>query len=78
MLDGNIGYMQISSFSSDTTKLAQQAADEFKQQKVKGVVLDLRNDPGGLLDAAVSVSSLWLPEGKLIVEEKGTIGDITA
>lgn len=77
ILDGNIGYMHISTFSDDTAKLAQAEADKFKQANVKGIVLDLRDNPGGLLDAAVSVSSLWVPQGKLIVEEKGTIGDIT-
>lgn len=70
VLPGNIGYMQITTFADDTAGLAQKAADQFKQQNVKGVVLDLRNDPGGLLDAAIHVSSLWLPEGKLILQEK--------
>jgi carboxyl-terminal processing protease len=70
VLPGNIGYLQISSFANDTTGLTQKAAEQFKQQHVKGIVLDLRNDPGGLLDAAVHVSSLWLPEGKLILQEK--------
>ena len=73
-LAGNIGYMRISTFSTDTSQLAQKAADSFKQQNVKGIILDLRSDPGGLLDAAVDVSSLWLPQGKLIVSERGTIG----
>lgn len=77
ILEGNIGYMQITQFSGDTAKLAQSAADKFKQQNVKGIVLDLRGNPGGLLDAAVSVSSLWVPQGKTIVEERGTIGDVT-
>jgi carboxyl-terminal processing protease len=76
-LDGNIGYMHISTFSDDTSKLAKEAADKFKQQQVKGIILDLRGDPGGLLDAAVDVSSLWVPEGKLILNEKGSIGEDT-
>lgn len=70
ILPGNIGYMQITTFADDTTSLAQKAAQQFKDQHVKGIVLDLRNDPGGLLDAAVHVSSLWLPQGKLILQEK--------
>ncbi len=74
-LDGNIGYLQISSFSSDTAQLVQKAADGFKSQNVKGIIVDLRNDPGGLLDAAVDVSSEWVPQGKLVVEERGTSGD---
>lgn len=70
ILPGNIGYMQITTFSEDTSDLAQKAAQQFKDENVKGIVLDLRNNPGGLLDAAVHVSSLWLPQGKLILQEK--------
>jgi carboxyl-terminal processing protease len=70
MLPGNIGYMQISTFADDTNGLAQKAADQFKQANVKGIVLDLRDNPGGLLDAAVHVSSLWLPQGQKILDEK--------
>ncbi|HEX3568101.1 MAG TPA: S41 family peptidase [Candidatus Saccharimonadales bacterium] len=70
ILDGNIGYMQITQFSDDTAQLAIQAATEFKKDNVNGIVLDLRDDPGGLLDAAVQVSSLWLPQGKTVLQEK--------
>ncbi len=70
ILDGNIGYIQITRFGDDTAGLATKAADSFKQAGVKGVILDLRQDPGGLLDAAVSVSSLWLPSGKTVLSEK--------
>ncbi|HTB48497.1 MAG TPA: S41 family peptidase [Verrucomicrobiae bacterium] len=69
-LPGNIGYMQITTFADDTTALAQKAADQFASQHVKGIVLDLRDDPGGLLDAAVSVSSLWLPQNQTVLQEK--------
>jgi carboxyl-terminal processing protease len=78
ILTGNIGYMQINQFSNDTSSLAQQAAQEFQQDKVKGVILDLRDNPGGLVDAAVNVSSLWLPEGETIMQEKtGNVVDRT-
>ncbi|HSW74267.1 MAG TPA: S41 family peptidase [Candidatus Saccharimonadales bacterium] len=70
ILDNNVGYLQINEFGDDTTKLAIQAAQNFKDNNVKSVVLDLRGDPGGLLDAAVSVSSLWLPTGTKILDEK--------
>jgi carboxyl-terminal processing protease len=70
ILTDNIGYMAISEFSSDTSSLADQAAQKFAQAHVKGVILDLRDDPGGLVAAAVNVSSLWLPSGKLIMQEK--------
>src|SRR5690606_19426890 len=55
---GNIGYLQISRFSDDTVDLAKKAAQEFKQKQVRGVVLDLRSNPGGLLNSAVDLSSL--------------------
>ncbi len=70
ILDDSVGYMQINQFSDDTANLANQAAKDFKDHKVRGVVLDLRGNPGGLVDAAVSVSSLWLPQGALILQER--------
>ena len=69
-LDNNIGYIEISGFAPDTSELAKKAAEQFKSQNVKGIILDLRDDPGGLLNAAEDVSSLWLPEGKVILQEK--------
>lgn len=70
ILPGNIGYMQVSSFADDTSDLVKQAGAKFKKQHVSGVILDLRNNPGGLVDAAVDLSSLWLPDGKTIMQEK--------
>ncbi len=68
--DGDIGYLKISQFSNDTVELATKAAQEFKAKNVKAVVLDLRGDPGGYLNGAVSVSSLWLDKGKTVVSER--------
>jgi carboxyl-terminal processing protease len=68
--DGNIGYLKISQFSNDTVDLATKAAQEFKAKGVKGVVLDLRSDPGGYLSGAVGVSSLWLDKGQTVVQER--------
>jgi carboxyl-terminal processing protease len=65
-----VGILTVSRFGDDTPALAQQAADEFKNAGVKGIVLDLRNDPGGLLESAVQLSSLWLDNGKTILLEK--------
>lgn len=70
ILDGNIGYIKISRFADDTAKLSKEAADNFKQNNVKGVILDLRGNPGGLLNSAVNVSSLWLKPGTTVVQEK--------
>lgn len=70
ILAGNIGYLKVNQFSDDTPQLAQQAAQEFKSKAVKGVILDLRGNPGGLVNAATALSSLWLPEGKTILQER--------
>lgn len=69
ILEGNIGYLQLSRFSDDTTELATKAAQDFKAKNVKGIVLDVRNNGGGLLSTAVDVSSLWLND-KIVVSEK--------
>ncbi len=70
VLDNNIGYVHISTFAEDTSGLMQKTAQEFKDKNVKGVILDLRGNPGGLLNAAVSVSGDWLPSGKMVLQEK--------
>lgn len=70
ILSGNIGYMQISTFANDTDSLSTKAANQFKDDNVKGIILDLRDDPGGLLEAAVHVSSLWLEPGQKVLDEK--------
>lgn len=70
VIDGNIGYIQIYSFANDTGGLVQTAASTFKKDGVKSVILDLRGNPGGLVSAAVGVSSQWLTQGKTIMVEK--------
>lgn len=74
--NNNIGYMRISTFGDDTTDLAEQAAQEFKDKNVKGVVLDLRGNTGGYVDAARGVSSLWLDEGATITQERNGKGQV--
>ncbi|HSX01691.1 MAG TPA: S41 family peptidase [Candidatus Saccharimonadia bacterium] len=68
--NGDIGYIQISTFGSDTTSLIDKAAGELKGQGAKKVILDLRNNGGGYLDAGVAVASEFLPEGKTVVSER--------
>ncbi|MBI1952483.1 S41 family peptidase [Candidatus Saccharibacteria bacterium] len=69
-VDGAIGYLKISQFTNDTAKLSKNAAADFKTKEVKAVILDLRGDPGGYLDVAVDVSSLWLDQGETVVSER--------
>jgi carboxyl-terminal processing protease len=70
MKDNNVGYINITEFGSDTADKVQQAASELKSQGAQRILLDLRNDPGGYLDAAVSVASQFMPAGKVVVEER--------
>lgn len=65
-----VGIITVSRFGEDTQRLARQAAQEFKDKSVRGVVLDLRGNPGGHLDAAVRLSSLWLEEGTTVLTER--------
>lgn len=67
---GNVGVITISRYGEDTVELATKAANDLKAQGAKGIVLDLRGNPGGLLDAAVGVSSLWLDKGATVLQEK--------
>ena len=67
---GNVGYIKISRFAEDTADLTKKAATDLKSKGVKSVVLDLRGNPGGLLESAVDISSIWLDKGQIVVEEK--------
>lgn len=70
VIGGNIGVIEINQFGEDTVELANKAAKELKDKNVAGIILDLRSNPGGLLNAAVDISNLWLAEGKTVVREK--------
>ncbi len=70
IIDGSIGYLQITTFSDDTIRLVNEAATDFKNKGVKAMIVDVRSNPGGLLDGAVSVSDLWLNQGQTILQEK--------
>lgn len=68
-LEGNIGYIRISSFNEQTQPALENALRDIKAKmngKVKGYVLDLRNNPGGLLDQAISVSDTFLERGEIV------------
>ena len=70
ILDGNIGYIQISQFGDDTAQLVDTAAASFKAQHINLIILDLRDNPGGYLEAAKSVSSEWLKQGQTVLIKK--------
>jgi carboxyl-terminal processing protease len=69
LIDDDIGYIRITSFSEQTDVGLNDAMKNLRQQsgdKLRGVVLDLRNNPGGLLDQAVSVANAFLKEGEIV------------
>jgi carboxyl-terminal processing protease len=67
---GDIGYIRVTSFNEQTTdglrKAITEISKEIPQDKLLGFVVDLRNNPGGLLDQAVSVSSTFMPRGEVV------------
>lgn len=68
----NVFVITISNFNEDTSGLFQEAAEEAARKNPKGVVLDLRNNPGGFLDSAVDIASQWLDSqaNEVVVREK--------
>lgn len=66
VLDGDIGYIQISSFDEDVAKNFKEKIIELKNQGMKGMILDLRGNPGGFLGEAVNVASQFIPKGKVV------------
>jgi len=67
--DKKIGYVRISSFIQNTADELHKALDQLKEEGVKGLILDLRDNPGGLLSAAVEISDLFLEKGKVVSTE---------
>lgn len=74
-VENGIGTMTITRFDDNTGSLAKKAAQSFKSQNVKGVILDVRGNGGGYLTAAQDVAGLWL-DGKVVVSER-TNGKVT-
>lgn len=67
----NIGYIRLTQFQESTGRDLSKVLKQFKEQKLQSTILDLRNNPGGLLTAAVEVSEQFLPGGKMVVYTKG-------
>ena len=68
--EDDVGYIRITTFNEQTTTNLQKAIEDLKKQigpKLKGYVIDLRNNPGGLLDQAISVSDAFLEQGAIVL-----------
>jgi carboxyl-terminal processing protease len=70
-LKPGIAYIDITQFTETTSEELEADLKKLGEQNIKGLVLDLRNDPGGLLQEAVAVAGRWLPRGQVVVSHKG-------
>jgi carboxyl-terminal processing protease len=76
LLEGGYGYLRVTSFQENTAaSVVKHLNDLYKPGPLKGLVLDLRNDPGGLLNGAVGVSAAFLPAKTLVTSTDGRTAD---
>ena len=71
MLEDNIGYVDINTFGEKTTQELRAALDDLLKQNPRGIIIDLRNNPGGYLSTSVEVASEFINEGVILYEEYG-------
>lgn len=76
MLEDSVGYVAVSEFDSVTANQYIQAVEDLKQQGMKGLIVDIRDNPGGLLNIVVDMLDYMLPEGTIVyTEDKEGKGD---
>ena len=76
IMEGNIGYISLDEFSSNATSEINKALREFNRKGIKKIILDLRDNLGGLLNEAISIGKLFVPKGPIVyVQDKE--GDLT-
>jgi carboxyl-terminal processing protease len=75
MEDSNIGYVRLVEFTDDAPEKLSNAITELKKEGAESLILDLRNNPGGLLKAAVEISGFFIDKGEMIVYTKGRSAD---
>lgn len=66
LVDDTFGYLRINKFQENTGKSTEKALSSLMQEELQGLVLDLRNNPGGILSAAIAVSDAFLTEGEIV------------
>lgn len=69
IIDGDIGYLQIYQFMGDCDDMTEEAMEYFKQNNVSGVIIDLRDNPGGLLSTVNNIADMFLPKGRIVYTE---------
>lgn len=70
-----IGYIQLSEFTSDASREMKKGIDDLKQKGATKLIIDLRSNPGGLLNEAVNISNLFIPKDKLVVNTKSKVAE---
>lgn len=75
MVNSEVGYIRLSDFTSDAGQEVKNALKELKSKGAGKIILDLRNNPGGLLNESVEVSNVFIPKGKEVVSTKGKMED---
>ncbi|RRN71684.1 PDZ domain-containing protein [Peribacillus simplex] len=74
MLDDGVAKIQVTSFSEHTVQELKTSLEEMSKKDMKGLVLDLRGNPGGLLDQAIEMASLFIPNGKVVLQVEDRSG----
>lgn len=75
LLDGNVGYIKLEEFMDEAAKEVREALVDLKSQGATSIVLDLRDNPGGLLREAVMIVNLFVPKDQLVVTMRGRVAE---
>ena len=75
MLDGGIGYIPVQRFNETATQEVQRSVARLAREGLKGLILDMRGNPGGILDQSIAMSNLFLKEGQEIVSVRSRIAE---
>ena len=73
MLTPDVGYVQLSEFTADASREVKKGMEDLKAKGATKLILDLRDNPGGLLDEAVNISNLFIPKDTLVVSTKSKV-----
>lgn len=75
MVSPGIGYIQLSEFTSDAGRDVKKGVEELKNKGANSLILDLRDNPGGLLNEAVNIANLFIPKDQLVVRTKSKVAE---
>lgn len=74
-LDNGIAHLELTKFGENTDREFNQAIKDVLDKNTKGLILDLRNNPGGLLDKSITIASRMIPRGKIVVTQEDSVGE---